>query len=304
MMNLAVLVAPIFLIILLGNVLRYLLIRDADIWHQINKLSYWVLFPCLVFNKTSVIDFGEIPLFAFSCALLLGFSVAVVFSYVGGKLYGLKAPALSSVIQGGGRHNTFIALAVVSQLYGEQGEIIGAIAIAILVTFSNIMTNIILTIMLRSKDNKKNTILSELRRNPFIVAIMLGLIFNYLGLSNLPILHDFSANVGIAALPVALLCIGAGLYFNNARVQLVPCMIACTAKMIIFPLTVFYVAYVMNVSELMTAIAVIFAIAPTSSASYPLAKQMGGDAPLMATIISFQTLIAVLAIPAVILLLA
>ena len=50
----------------------------------------------------------------------------------------------------------------------------------------------------------------------------------------------------------------------------------------------------------MIIVGVIFASAPTSSAGYALAKQMGGDAPLMATIISLQTLISVLAIPAAI----
>ena len=46
--------------------------------------------------------------------------------------------------------------------------------------------------------------------------------------------------------------------------------------------------------------AMIFAIAPTGAASYPLAKQMGGDAPLMATLISLQTLISVVTMPLII----
>ncbi|MFN5407555.1 MAG: AEC family transporter, partial [Bradyrhizobium sp.] len=36
---------------------------------------------------------------------------------------------------------------------------------------------------------------------------------------------------------------------------------------------------------------------PTSSSAYVLAKQMGGDAPLLAQIISLQTVLAALTMP-------
>ena len=60
MLDIALLIAPIFLIILLGTLLRRYLVDDDDVWSQVNKLAYWVLFPCLLFNKTSVIDFAGI----------------------------------------------------------------------------------------------------------------------------------------------------------------------------------------------------------------------------------------------------
>ena len=47
------------------------------------------------------------------------------------------------------------------------------------------------------------------------------------------------------------------------------------------------------------AIIVLFGGAPASPASYILARQMGGDAPLMAAILSAQTIIAALTLPIV-----
>jgi predicted permease len=38
---------------------------------------------------------------------------------------------------------------------------------------------------------------------------------------------------------------------------------------------------------------------PTASGAYILARQMGGDGPLMAEILSFQTVLAMLTIPLV-----
>ncbi|MDA0707992.1 MAG: AEC family transporter [Proteobacteria bacterium] len=302
-MNLIYLVAPIFLVILLGKILRWILIKDDLIWHDVNKLSYWVLFPALLFNKTSVIDFNKIEFGPFSLSLVGGFTISVFIAYIIGKILRLNAASHSSVIQGSGRHNSFLALAVSTQVLGEQGELIGALAVAVLVSFSNIVTVIMMTIMLSDTKFKKMGILAELKRNPFIVAIVFGLLFNYLNLGYLPIVHDFTNNIGQAALPLALLCVGAGLHFKGFNSQFLPCMLASVLKMGVFPASVYVITTYFMLSPTMVLIAVIFAAAPTSSAGYALAKQMGGDAPLMATLISVQTLLAVLIIPIVILLL-
>ena len=46
-------------------------------------------------------------------------------------------------------------------------------------------------------------------------------------------------------------------------------------------------------------VALLFQALPTSSASYIMARQLGGDAPLMAGITAFQTVAAALAMPVV-----
>lgn len=301
MIELTYIVAPIFLIILLGYLLNKSLIVSDKIWNEINKLTYWVLFPALLFNKTSVIDFDGYSVVDFSMSMMTGFLVAVAFSYLISRFYRMSAPTLSSVIQGSGRHNSFLALAIISQLLGEQGEMIGALAVAVMVTFSNFLTIIFMISILAKESQAKPSVVSEVFRNPFIVSIAIGLIFNYLGWGNLPILHDFSFYLGKAALPLALICVGAGLQFVGSSRHLVPCLIACVSKMVLLPLTVFAMTHYFDLAPIMAISAVVFASVPTSSTAYALAKYMGGDAPLMATIISLQTLLAVITIPIVIL---
>ncbi|MNP27742.1 hypothetical protein D3C76_1206690 [compost metagenome] len=43
--------------------------------------------------------------------------------------------------------------------------------------------------------------------------------------------------------------------------------------------------------------AILFQALPTASSSYVMARQMGGNAPLMANIIALQTLLAALTLP-------
>ncbi|HPF47216.1 MAG TPA: AEC family transporter, partial [Emcibacteraceae bacterium] len=155
--------------------------------------------------------------------------------------------------------------------------------------------------MLSSKKSGLSMILSDLKRNPFIIAILLGVIFNLLGLGNLPILHQFTQSVGQTTLTVALLCVGAGLRIREPGEKILPSVvIACTAKFIIYPMTVYLLAKYFALPHTVTMVATIFALTPTGTASYPLAKQMGGDAPLMASLISLQTLLSVPIIPVMI----
>ncbi|MDG1997164.1 MAG: AEC family transporter [Emcibacteraceae bacterium] len=302
MLDLTILIAPIFLIILLGKVLRVTLISEENIWFRVNSLSYWVLFPSLLFNKTSVIDLNAFSYGYFSYTLLIGFCTAFIFSFLIGKWLNLTAASLSSVLQGSGRHNSFVALAVASQYLGEQGELIGTIAVAVLVTFSNIVTVIMMTSLLKEKGASRFILFKEILRNPFIIAITIGLIFNVLGLGNLPVLHSLTASLGGAALTLALLCVGAGLRFGDLKHHNYPAVLSAAGKLLIFPVAVYFSALYFELPQNLIIVAVIFASAPTSSASYALAKQLGGDAPLMATIISLQTLLAVFVIPIAILL--
>jgi hypothetical protein len=56
-------------------------------------------------------------------------------------------------------------------------------------------------------------------------------------------------------------------------------------------------AKLLGLSELETLVALLFTASPTASASYTLARQMGGDAPLMAAITTIQTALAFLTLP-------
>lgn len=300
MLELTLSVAPIFLIILLGGVLRRVLITDDDAWNYINKLAYWVLFPCLLFNKTSVINFADFDILPLAITVISGFVAAVIFAYIFGKVIGLSPASLTSVIQGGGRHNAFIALAVITQVFGQQGAMVAALIIAVLVTFTNIVVNVIMTVMLSPQGSSKIAILSDLKRNPFILAILTGALFNVMGLGNLTILHSMTLSIGETTLTVALLCVGAGLRLRGVGDKVNSCIIACTAKMIVFPLVVFFFSGYFELSHILTVSVMIFAVSPAGAASYPLAKQMGGDAPLMAALISLETLISIITIPLII----
>lgn len=68
-------------------------------------------------------------------------------------------------------------------------------------------------------------------------------------------------------------------------------------KLLAFPTMVVGLAWALGLSGLLVQVAVLLAALPTATSAYILARQLGGDAPLMAGIISGQTLLAMVTIP-------
>jgi len=63
------------------------------------------------------------------------------------------------------------------------------------------------------------------------------------------------------------------------------------------PVLMFAWTSILGVNGTAQAVAIISGAVPAASASYILARQLGGDAELMASIITAQTIVAVLTLP-------
>ncbi|MGH1540281.1 MAG: AEC family transporter [Arenicella sp.] len=293
-------VAPIFLLIVLGYGLRRGSVPSLEFWNLNDKLVYWVLLPALLFYKTSRLDISLEMLGNFSVVIYSGFFSAVILSMLLGKLLGFSSPAITSILQGSARHNTFIALAIAESLFGTQGLSMAALGSALLIPMTNVVVITLMVWQLHS-DSKLSAIvaatLKDLARNPLILAVSLGLTFNYLGFKEVPILHEMTRILGGAALPVVLMCVGANIRVRAMAASWVPVMISSCIKMLLFPLIIVTVSVAIGLDTMQTTIAVLFGAAPTGANSYTLARQMGGDAPLMAAIVTIQTALAVISLP-------
>ena len=72
--------------------------------------------------------------------------------------------------------------------------------------------------------------------------------------------------------------------------------------LLIFLGTAFRRSGFLGADGLTAAIAVMFNALPTATSTYILARQMGGDAPLMAAMITLQTAVALVTLPLVLVL--
>lgn len=291
-------IAPVFLMILLGYGLRRGGIPSIEFWNLNDKLVYWVLMPALFFRQISNADLGSTPAGPYAFALCVGFFAAVCFGYIGARVTRCSPQFASSVVQGSSRFNTFIALAIAEALHGKPGLQLAVLAAALLVPIVNVTIVTLLTFMLREgQGGAVRATLRDLARNPLILSIAAGFLANFAGLGGLPVLDDTAAILGAAALPVMLLCVGANLRVRGLKTALGPVAVATVGKLIVFPLAMLSALVFWPPGDLAAQVALIYAALPTGVAAYTLARAMGGDAPLMAAIITFQTLLAFVTIP-------
>ena len=296
------LISPVFLLIILGNFLRRIKVPDVSFWEINDKLCYWVLIPALLFHYISQINLSSEMLYSYSVIIYVGFFIAILTVLILGKLLGYPPERWTSILQGAVRQNAFIALAITGSLFGDEGLKIASIFMLIYVPSINII--IVTTMVMNFGQSKKNesnnelkTVFVELSKNPFILAMITGLIFSIIQSEKLKVIIDTSGLLGSAALPIMLLTIGAKIKVRDLALTITPIIISNFLKLLALPLIAFFVANYLGLSEIEVIVAVIFAAVPTAVSSHTLARQFGADDQLMTSIITTQVILSFITIP-------
>ena len=161
-------IGAVLLIVALGYLIKRKQLFHESLWGALARLCYWVLFPGLLFNLTSRAVLAGDLLGPFLIALSCGALVVVLFAYLAGRMLGASGPAMSSLIQGGLRHNGFLALSILQGAAGLTALEIGAIGVAFLVPISNIVAVVVLFLFSTepTPQNLGRAVARELVRNP------------------------------------------------------------------------------------------------------------------------------------------
>ena len=116
--------------------------------------------------------------------------------------------------------------------------------------------------------------------------------------------HDVAEALGRSSLGIGLLVTGAGLQLAGMFRPSLAASIAVLLKLILMPVLGVALALWFGISGSSLVIVAVCSAVPTSSSAYVLARQMGGDAPLLAQIITLQTILAAVTMPIAIALVA
>lgn len=293
---------PVFALILLGFGLRKSEIVPLPLWAGLETVVYWVFFPALLAHTLIVADLRSVPLGALSFTLMLSVAtIALVLIALKRPLCSrlkLSDPAFTSLFQTSTRWNGFIALAIVAKLFGDLGIALVAVALAALVPLVNVMN---VTVLARFGANGQTSaagIVIQILRNPFILASAVGLIIN---LARIPVYGPVLEVVHLlssAALATGLLVVGAGLSLKSALTPSPVVWVASAAKLAALPAITIGWATLFGLSGIAFETAILCAAVPTAVNGYVMARKMGGDAPLFASIHTVQTALSMATIPA------
>jgi predicted permease len=295
---------PVFLLIVLGFGLRRYLLKEEAHWIGLERLVYFVLFPALLIETLSKANLSSVPIGGVGGALLLAvLTVAVLCLLLRPILQsrlGIDGPAFTSIFQASIRWQTFVALAVANNLYGDRGVALASVAMVAMIPLLNVLSVTVLARYARPHRLSFPELLSTIARNPLIWACVVGLGLNLSGLPIPAIAHDFIDALGRAALAVGLLVVGAALQMNDLMRPGAPALLTMVLKLMLMPAIAITYGIVFGLSGISLAVVACCASVPAASNAYVLAKQMGGDAPLLAQVLTLQTIVAVVTMPVVI----
>lgn len=292
-------ISAVLLLVFAGHILWRQEFLPVSFWDGLSKVCYWILFPCLLFDLMSTLQLDAPFLLPFGLTILVGSTSVVCFGFLSGWLIGASGPTTSSLVQGGLRYNGFLMLAFVQGAFGLAALEIGALSVAILVPIANIVSVLVIFLLGDSKKdaNLGRAIFTECARNPLIGAIIIGGVVNVSGIPVPDFVIESTELLGRSSLPMLLLCVGASIRIAGLRSHKMALFLAVLSKLIVLPSVMMITGLFLGLEKQVLLVLVVLATAPTAASSYTLAQQLGGDAPLMAEIITAQTLVSAIAIP-------
>ena len=295
-------VAPVFLIVVLGYFLKKINIINENFVTITSKFVFNVSLPAFIFmrlyniNLSTVVDISQIiyiyagTLFSF----FITWALAIPFIKDGRDL--------SVFVQGAYRSNyAIVGLAIISNLFGDYGLGKASLVLAFALPLYNVLAVIILTVPMRKikKQNLKGTFI-EIIFNPLIVAVMIALPFAYFKLE-LPSMISTSGNfLSDVALPLALIGIGGSLNFENIKKASGLAFTSSAIKIILVPLILTAGAYYAGFRNVDLGIMFVLFACPTAIVSFIMAEAMGCNSKLAGNIIVISTIGSVITISAAI----
>jgi malonate transporter len=297
--------APVFLMIMFGYILKsYGLISDS-FWAPAEKMTFYYFFPSLLLANTAKAEFADISIAPIILATTSGILIIAAITLWLRPHIRVDGPAFTSIFQGAIRPNVYLGIAASVALFDSAGLTLVSVPIAVSVPLVNVLSVIILVRYASMNGDIPNwsQTISPVIRNPLIIACTLGALLNVTEVGLPPLIGPFLETSGHAAMPLGLLAVGAGLDFKAMRQAGFTVSLTAATKLIALPLVTYLVCLVMDIDRLSQIVIVLYAALPVSATSYVLARQMGGDTVLLAGAITATTVIAMITMPLAVLLL-
>lgn len=288
-------ILPVCLLVLLGVLLSRLQFLPDAFFTQLNRLGFWVLLPSLLFSTIA-----KSPEQAGGTGLKIGLllcACSVVVTPIGwavSRLMGLSGGSARALVQAAMRGNlAYTALPVLIYLFGAHAPAssVAAFALAPTIPFYNCWAVLILTRPGEGGGNQLLRALAAILRNPLIIGCCLGLVMMKSGLHLPEGLFKVPEELGRAALPCALIALGAGLTPERLRASFRPALAATALKLLGMPALGYLLARAVGFGGETLLIALLYLASPCAVTSYVMADQMGADKVLAGSAIALSTLL-------------
>lgn len=302
---------PIFLVMVIGYLLKNLKLMDEPFVKTLNKFNYNITLPLLLFQDIAGSDFSSVwdtsyVLFCFFCTLFCIASTWIITA----KLYH-KKDLIGEFVQASYRSSAAVlGIAFIQNIYGNAGMaplmIIGTVplynvAAVIILSFtapgySEDSDSISCTINKSAVKAARKSVIKKAVKgiftNPIILGIAAGMVVSLCGISFPAIINKTVNYFAVLATPLALIGLGAGFEGKKALAKMKPTLVCSFIKLVLWPLLFLPLAIFMGfTAEKLVAILVMLA-SPTTVSCYIMAKNMKHEGILTSSVVVATTFLS------------
>ena len=284
---------PIFLVMVLGGVIKKLGVIDDHFAKKANKYVFDVALPVMLFRDIASADMTSQfdAKFVFYCMFVTIFMFVAI--WVLTEIFMKDDTMKGSFVQGSCRSSAAIlGMAFIQNMYSDTGMaplmIIGSVPLY------NIMAVTTLSLFApgggKLDTAKLIKTLKGIATNPIILGILTGMIWSLLHFPMPAILETSVNNLGKTATPLGLMAMGGALKFGKAFARPKP-LIACTfLKLAGYEAVFLPIAVMLGFSHDMLVAIIIMLGSATTVSCYIMAKNMGNDEVLTSNAIVLSTM--------------
>jgi len=278
-------VTPIFLLMLLGYVLKNIKVVDKKCFDGMNKLVFKVFLPTLLFYNIYNTQNPEV----FNSKLVVFTIVGVLVVFFVGYVSVLHLTKDNSrrgvMLQGFFRSNyAILGIPLVNYVCGEKASGLVSLMVAVVVPLFNVLAVVSLE---RFRDGNINVakLLKGVITNPLIIGCVLGAVFFGFGITLPSVLEKTVSDISKIATPLAIIVLGASFTFSSIKGYVKELVITVSARLVIVPLVMLSIAAALGFKgEALACLMVVFG-SPVAVSSFSMAKQMDGDENLAAQVV-------------------
>lgn len=285
---------PIFVIILLGGFLKKIGLLTEGFTSVADKFVFKVALPFQLFGDIAIMDVradfsGKFVLFCMGATTLMFGATWLL-----GKLFLKDGPMVGAFAQASARGSAAIlGIAFVENIYGNSG--MTPMMIIAAVPLFNIYSVIILTVSASAGKFDGALVKKTIKgvvTNPIILGILAGMVWSLLRLPWPRLLSKSVSYIASTATPLALLVLGATFRGREALQKLKPTIAAAFLKLVAIPAAIFPAAVAMGFRGSELVAIMIMLASPTTVTCHIMAKNMGGDETLSASVVMLTTVLS------------
>jgi predicted permease len=296
---------PLFALLLLGRLLKYYGLTDDRFLAMSDRLVYYIFFPAMLFWKIG----GSGPDQGISAGLCLAGLTGVILSFLASlwviRFLKISQFAAGSFCQACFRFNTYIGMAIVLTVLGEEGVRHFGILAGVVIPVINVLSVSVLVWHSGQKvapREKTRYFIRALLSNPLIIGCVAGFLYSRSGFGFPVFVQNSFSLMTSVTLPLALISIGGSLRFKGLADHGRLSLLAAGIKLVLLPVAGFALLNFFGVTGIAFTVGMIFFALPTSTAIYVLSGQLHSDTDLAAGAIMISTLLSFVSLSLVLLL--